>query len=86
MERDRVRKDLRDSLGVITGRTQLLQRQVLRANGLLALERDQLLGGLAGVLEEVRRVGDRVEDLIAGDERPVDSPPELVVTRFKPPA
>ncbi|MFN8662909.1 MAG: hypothetical protein U0075_13525 [Thermomicrobiales bacterium] len=65
-ERDAIRSDLRNSLSVITGRTQLLQRQVLRSNGLLNLERDQLLYGLAVTLAEVQRVGDQLEGLISG--------------------
>ena len=63
-ERDVIRTDLRNALNAITGRTQLLQRQVLRADGLLNLERDQLLSGLAATLEDVRRMGLRLEDLL----------------------
>lgn len=73
-ERDVIRSELRNALNVITGRTQLLQRQVLRADGLLNLERDQLLSGLAATLEDVRRMGLRLEDAIAEQATLSDMP------------
>ena len=65
MERDALRTDLRNSLGVITGRAQWLQRQVLRSNGLASGDRKELLHGLIAVLAEAERMGPQVEDLVA---------------------
>jgi hypothetical protein len=55
VERDAIRTDLVNALGLITGQTEVLRQQVMRANGLINLERDQILGGLA--LYEPRRSG-----------------------------
>jgi hypothetical protein len=62
--RDRQRHDLLNSLSVITARVQLLQRQLLRANGLTNLERDKMHGNLAALLTEVRILGTRFEAVI----------------------
>ena len=67
IERDALRTNLRNSLGIITGRAQLLQRQVLRSTGLISADRDDLLEGLTAVLAEVERVGAQVEDLVTSD-------------------
>ena len=75
-ERDAIRTDLRNALNVITGRTQLLQRQVLRADGLLNLERDQMLDGLTATLADVRRMTLRLEDLLVEKTTPVSEPAE----------
>ena len=91
-ERDVIRSELRNALNVITGRTQLLQRQVLRADGLLNLERDQLLSGLAATLEDVRRVGLRLEDMMAEQvilagtltRSPMAAPAAALVVRDNP--
>src|SRR4051812_46580738 len=64
-ERDVLRTDLRNSLSVIMVRMQLQQRQLLRADGLLNIQRDQLLDNLATTLAEVRRMSVKLEDLIA---------------------
>jgi len=77
-ERDALRAELRDSLGVIDGRAHEIRQQVLQADGLLDLERDQLLDGVLALLTEAKRMGDRLEDLIASDEPQVG-------TRAQPP-
>jgi hypothetical protein len=63
-ERNVVRTELRNSLGVMTGRAQLMQRQILRSNGLGRPDRDLLLHELTAVLAEVTRMGDRLESMI----------------------
>ncbi len=68
VERDAIRTDLVNALGLITGQTEVLRQQVLRANGLIDLERDQILGGLAFLRAETKRMGDRVDPLDGGDE------------------
>ena len=68
VERDAIRTNLVNALGLITGQTHMLRQQVLRANGLINLERDQILGGLVFLLAETKRMGDRVECLDGGDE------------------
>ncbi len=65
--RDRMQTELRDSLTVISVRMQLLQRQVLRADGLSELDRETLLLGLDAALRESRQVAARMEALIGGD-------------------
>jgi hypothetical protein len=65
LERDALRTDLRISLGVITGRAQRLQRQILRSNGLTRRDREEILHGLVAVLAEVERMGPQVEELVA---------------------
>ena len=65
--RDRMQTELRDSLTVISVRMQLLQRQVLRADGLSDLDRETLLLGLEAALRESRQVAARMEALIGGD-------------------
>ena len=65
-ERDVVRTELRNSLGVMTGRAQLMQRQILRSNGLGRPDRDLLLHELTAVLAEVTCMGDRLESMITG--------------------
>ena len=77
-ERDAIRTDLRNALNVITGRAQLLQRQLLRADGLLNLERDQMLDGLAATLADVRRMSLRLEDLL------VERPPQVALPGGSP--
>ncbi|MDQ2654275.1 MAG: hypothetical protein M3Z20_14675 [Chloroflexota bacterium] len=62
--RDRQRHDLLNSLSVITARVQLLQRQLLRADGLANLERDKMRGNLAALLTEIRIMGARFEAVI----------------------
>jgi hypothetical protein len=71
--RDRQRHDLLNSLTVITARTQLLQRQLLRANGLATLERDKMRSNLAALLTEVNILGTRLEAVI-GSVPPPDTP------------
>ena len=53
---------------VISGYTQLLQRQVLRARGLTTLERDQLLGNLAAMRDAAQAMCDRLEVLVERDD------------------
>ena len=65
--RDRMQTELRDSLTVISVRMQLLQRQVLRAEGLSDLDRETLLLGLEAALRESRQVAARIEAMIGGD-------------------
>lgn len=69
-DRDAIRIGLRNALNVITGRTQLLQRQILRADGLLNLERNLILDGLAATLDDVRRMGLHLEDLLVEKDSP----------------
>ena len=62
-------------LTAISERTQLLQRQILRANGLTHLERDQLLGNVVAVLAAVQLLGGRIETLIPpGEQLPGEDP------------
>ena len=72
--RDRMQTELRDSLTVISVRMQLLQRQVLRADGLSELDRETLLLGLEAALRESRQVTARMEALIGGDHPHAASP------------
>jgi hypothetical protein len=58
---DRRRHDLLNSLSVITARGQLLQRQLLHADGLPHLERDKMLRNLAALLTEINILGTRIE-------------------------
>jgi hypothetical protein len=62
--RDRQRHDLLNSLSVITARTQLLQRQLLRTDSLANLERDKMRGNLAALLKEVNMLGNRIEAVL----------------------
>jgi hypothetical protein len=73
-DRDRLRYELSTPLTVITGRAQLLQRQLLRANGLVNLERDQMLGNLAALLTEVHLLSTRIESVIGLEAAPCGSP------------
>ena len=72
--RDRQRHDLLNSLSVITARTQLLQRQLLRADSLANLERDKLQGNLAALLQEVNILGTRIEAVIGAAAAPSGTP------------
>ena len=72
--RDRMQTELRDSLTVISVRMQLLQRQVLRAEGLSELDRETLLLGLEAALRESRQVAARMEALIGGAHSDAASP------------
>lgn len=63
-------------LTAISGRTQLLQRQILRADGLTNLERDQLLGNVVAVLAAVQLLEGRIETLIPpGEPLPEEDDP-----------
>jgi hypothetical protein len=64
-ERDALRSDLSNSIGVMIGRAQLLERQVLRSSALMSPHRDQLLHSLGDVLAEVRRIAAQIEDVVA---------------------
>ena len=82
--RDRLRHDLLTSLTVIATRTELLRRQVLRAEGLTTPERDQLLAGLAAAKVATERLHEQLEALLrvvplAG------MPPEVVPPAQEPP-
>ena len=74
LKRDVIHADLGNSLEFIIGRTQALRQHVLRANGLLNLERDQLLGGLATMLNEARQMEERLEMLDGSIELLVEEP------------
>lgn len=76
--RGRQRHDLLNSLSVITARTQLLQRQLLRADGLENLERDKMRGNLAALLKEVNILGTRIEAVIGPVKAPPGTPVDLV--------
>lgn len=65
-ERDSVRTDLRNALGVMTGRAQLMQRQIHRSGGMSQADRAQLLHELTTVLAELDRMGALVEDVVTG--------------------
>lgn len=54
------RPDVATVLTAITGQMQLLQRRVLRADGLSHLERELLLGNVAEVLSVVQRLHQRL--------------------------
>ncbi len=73
-DRDRLRYELSTPLTVITARAQLLQRQLLRANGLGHLERDQMLGNLTALLKEIHVLGTRAEALIGPEAAPAGAP------------
>lgn len=70
VDRDRLRYEFSTPLTVITARAQLLQRQLLRANGLVNLERDQMLGNLTALLTEVHLLSTRIEAVIGPDAAP----------------
>ena len=76
-ERDRLRYEIGTPLTVITARAQLLQRQLLRADGLAPLQRDQMLGNLAALLTEVRQLSTRIEVLIVPDTARLEGPVSL---------
>jgi hypothetical protein len=73
---DRQYLALLNSLTVITARAQLLQRQLLRANGLTNLERDTMSGNLAALLTEVRVLGTRFEAVLGPVPASSGTPPE----------
>lgn len=54
-DRDGLRHDLLGSLTVVSAHTQLLQRRVLRAQGLSTLERDLLLSTTASILSALEQ-------------------------------
>ncbi len=57
---NQIHHDLMSPLTVITGHTQLLQRQILRADGLTTRERDQLLDSVVSVLGAVQTLEGRI--------------------------
>lgn len=58
-----LRHHLREALTVISGRSQLLHRQLLRSKGLSAQERDALLRSLTLVTMEVQHLAKEVDTL-----------------------
>lgn len=71
--RDRQREDLLNSLSIISDRARRLQRQILDANGLINLERDQMLGSLATMRRELEALRTQLEALIDPAEPPSDA-------------
>jgi hypothetical protein len=71
--RDRQRDDLLNSLAIISDRARLLQRQILDANGLMNLERDQMLGSLATMRRELEALRTQLEALIDSADPPSDA-------------
>ena len=62
--------DLMSPVAVILGSTQLLQRRVLRADGLSTLERDLMLGNLASIVAAIHDLTAQVNGLLPDDPRP----------------
>jgi signal transduction histidine kinase len=62
--------DLLSPLTVISGSTQLLQRQILRADGLSDLDRDQLLGNVIAVLGAAETLEARIGALVRTSAAP----------------
>ena len=58
-----LRHDLLSSLTIVSGQTQLLQRQLRRMNGVSAGDRQCLEMGLAVILTAAHALGTRIEDL-----------------------
>lgn len=83
--RDVFRTDLRNSLCVIRVRAQIIQKQILRADGLLNLERDQLLSGLVALRTEALRLEERLEQLIAFEEQNATTQATSVIAQTEPP-
>jgi signal transduction histidine kinase len=68
---NQIHHELMSPLTVIAGHTQLLQRQILRANGLTNLERDHLLDDVVSVLGAVETLEAQIGALLpTGDTRP----------------
>ena len=82
--RDHERHDLLNSLSVITVRCQLLQRQLLRANGLAHRERDQMRGNLGALLTEVKVLGLHIEAVIDPFPAPSGTPTAPAPTTLPP--
>lgn len=75
---DHHRHDLFSTLTVISAQTQLLQRRLLRADGLSSLERDLLLGTIASTMVSLQQLSAQLEHLLSDDlaatqEEPVDA-------------
>lgn len=66
-DRDLLRHDLLTPLTAISAQTQLMQRRVLRADGLSNLERDMMLGTLATTMTEIQRLTAQLERLLSGN-------------------
>ena len=58
------------AITVVVVRSQLMQRQLLRATGLTNLERELLLGNAAATLASVRGLSDHVATLQRLSEQP----------------
>lgn len=71
--RGRQRDDLLNSISIISDRARLLQRQILDANGLINLERDQMLGSLATMRRELEALRTQLEALIDSVDPPSDA-------------
>lgn len=82
--RDRLRHELFTSLTVIATRSDLLRRQILRADGLTTLERDHLLDGLAATRTAAERLHEQLEALLRAVAL-AGAPPESVVAAHPPP-
>ncbi len=77
-ERDRMRHELATPLTTILSRAQLLQRQVLRADGLSTLDRTLLLGNVAAVLAAARLLESQLQALVPAE--PGGDPPVMPVS------
>jgi hypothetical protein len=62
---NRFHHELLDPITAITVCTQLLRRQILRADGLTNLERDQMLGTVASIASTVLAMEDHVQARLA---------------------
>jgi hypothetical protein len=58
-----LRHDLLSSLAIVSGQTQLLQRQLRRMDGFSDGDRERLETGLEVILTAARALGTRIEDL-----------------------
>jgi signal transduction histidine kinase len=79
-DRDLLRHDLMTPLTVISAQTQLMQRRVLRADGLSDLERERMLTSLASTMKEIQRLTAQLERMLSGDKTPSDEgvrPPDV---------
>lgn len=62
--------DLMSPVTIILGTTQLLQRRLLRADGLSTLERDWMLGNLVTTMTAIHELTARVNGLLPDEPRP----------------
>jgi hypothetical protein len=65
--------EMMEPISVVTGHSQLLQRQILRADGLTNLERDLMLGNVAAVLDAMQMLAGRVEAWVSERKPSPDS-------------